>query len=1053
MSYEHDEAELELATFALFEKLGWFTTDATNETFPGGVFGREHPGEVVLRDRLDLAVARLNPDLPGEALGDAVEQLVRLRPRGAEVRNNRDVWILLRDGAKVEVRSSEGHKQTVTVRFVDWDNPAQNDWLAVRQFTVTGDLYKTRADIVGFVNGIPLVFIELKAPQVDHRHAYDDNLSHYRDSIPQLFWFNGVSILSNGSETKVGSFSAPWDHFGEWKRVWAEDEPPSTSIETAIRGVCEPARLLDLVENFTLFQEVAGGLIKILAKNHQVLGVNNSLAALREIEANQGRLGVFWHTQGSGKSFSMIFFAQKALRKVSGRYSFVVVTDRQDLDDQIYKNFVSTGAVTEPKGGESGPQATSGNHLQELLRGDHRYVFTLIHKFGTKTGETYPVLSERGDIIVMADEAHRTQYDTLALNLRNALPNAAFLAFTGTPLIAGEERTREVFGDYVSVYNFRQSIEDRATVPLYYENRSPEVQLVNDVFNQDMEAILDEAELDDDKERRLAQEFAREYHLITDDDRLDTVARDLVDHFVSRGHQGKAMVISIDKATAVKMYDRVQAEWAKRMETIVEQVAVASPEQREALFEKLELMQETDMAVVVSPSQNEIAELAARGVDIIPHRKRVVTEQLDVRFKNPDDPLRIVFVCAMWLTGFDAPATSTIYLDKPMRNHTLMQTIARANRVFQGKQAGEIIDYIGVFRRLQEALALYGSGSGGGVEPGDLPVEAKEKQAEQLSEMMAGMVSYASGHGVDLAKGIGVAGFDWVAWLAEAAERMLVSDDVRRGFLTRADICAGQWKAVKPHPAATEAQPLMSVIVRLAQRVRMETGTPDISGVMASVEQLLQESVDAVPFVIDRSSVTRVDLTQVDFEALAALLAAGKKASAVARLKASLEARLARMIRENPSRLQYGDKLQEMIDRYNAGSKNIEELFEGLKKLSVSLSEEEQRAVREELSEEELAVFDLLTKPDPTLTKAEEARVKKVVRELLDKLKTELLVLDWKQRQATLAAVKVAIEETFDAGLPDVYDRALFSRKSAAVFEHVFSAYQGAGQSIYEKVA
>ncbi len=1052
MSYEHDEAELEWATLDLFKKLGWSTVDGSGETFPGGMLGREHPGEVVLRDRLDLAVARLNPDLPGEALADAVEQLVRLRPRGAEARNNRDVWNLLRDGAKVEVRSAEGHRRTVTVRFVDWDDPAQNDWLAVRQFRVAGDLYKTRADIVGFVNGVPLVFVELKAPQVDHRHAYDDNLTHYRDSIPQLFWFNGVTIFSNGLETKVGSFSAPWDHFGEWKRVSSEDEPPSTSIETAIRGVCDPSRLLDMVENFTLFQEVAGGLIKILAKNHQVLGVNNALASLRDIEGNQGRLGVFWHTQGSGKSFSMIFFAQKALRKVSGRYSFVVVTDRQDLDDQIYKNFVSTGAVTEPKGGESGPQATSGEHLQELLRGDHRYVFTLIHKFGTKTGETYPVLSERDDIIVMADEAHRTQYDTLALNLRNALPNAAFLAFTGTPLIAGEERTREVFGEYVSVYNFRQSIEDRATVPLYYENRSPELQVMKDV-QPEMEAIIEAAELDEDQEQRLAREFAREYHLITDDDRLDTIARDLVDHFVSRGHQGKAMVISIDKATAIKMYDRVQSEWAKRMETIVEQVAVASPDQREALFEKLELMQETDMAVVVSPSQNEIAELAARGVDIIPHRKRMVTEQLDVRFKNPDDRLRIVFVCAMWLTGFDAPATSTIYLDKPMRNHTLMQTIARANRVFQGKQAGEIIDYIGVFRRLQEALALYGSGSGGGVEPGDLPVEAKEAQAEQLSEMMEGMVSYASGHGVDLRQGLGVAGFDWVAWLAEAADKVLVSDEVRRGFLIRADMCAGQWKAVKPHPAATEAQPLMSVIVRLAQRVRMETGTPDISGVMASVEQLLQESVDAVPFVIDRSSVTRVDLTQIDFEALAALLAAGKKATAVARLKASLEVRLARMIRENPSRMEYGDMLQEMIDRYNAGSKNIEELFEGLKKLSVSLSEEEQRAVREGLSEEELAVFDLLTKPDPTLTKAEEARVKKVVRELLTKLKTELLVLDWKQRQTTLAAVKVAIEETFDAGLPDVYDRALFSRKSAAVFEHVFSAYQGAGQSIYEKVA
>lgn len=1050
MSYEHDEAELELATLRLFKDLGWSTADASGETFPGGMLGREHPGEVVLRNRLDLSVARLNPDFPGEALADAIEQLVRLRPRGTEVRNSRDVWNLLRDGAKVEVRSPEGPKRTVTVRFVDWDDPAQNDWLAVRQFTVTGDLYKTRADIVGFVNGVPLVFVELKAPQVDHKHAYDDNLTHYRDSIPQLFWFNGVTILSNGSDTKVGSFSAPWDYFGEWKRVLSEDDPPSTSIETAIRGVCEPGRLLDLVENFILFQEVPGGLIKILAKNHQMLGVNNALTALLDIEGNQGRLGVFWHTQGSGKSFSMIFFAQKSLRKISGKYSFVVVTDRQELDDQIYKNFVSTGAVTEPKGGEAGPQATSGNHLQKLLRGDHRYVFTLIHKFRTETGETYPVLSERDDIVVIADEAHRTQYDTLALNLRNALPNAAFLAFTGTPLIAGEQRTKEVFGDYVSVYNFRQSIEDKATVPLYYENRSPEVQLVNADFDRDMEEILESAELDEGQEKRLAREFGREYHLITDDDRLDTIAADLVDHFVARGHQGKAMVISIDKATAVKMYDKVQAEWQRQIDRLRDEIASAAGERREALEDKLAEVISTDMAVVVSAAQNEISEMTAMGVDIKPHRKRMVDEDLDVRFKDPLDQLRIVFLCAMWLTGFDAPATSTIYLDKPMRNHTLMQTIARANRVFQGKQAGEIVDYIGVFRNLQEALVLYGSGSGGGVEPGDLPVEAKEAQAEDLAEMLSEIDGYVTIHGVDLRTGIGVAGFDWVAWLAEAGDRVLVSDDVRRGFLTRADMCAAQWKAVKPHPAATEAQPLMSVLVRLTQRVRMETGSPDISGVMSSVEHLLQESVDAVPFIIDASAVTRVDLTAIDFDALAALFASGKRATAVSRLQASLELRLARMVRQNPSRVQYAEKLQELIDRYNQGSKNIVELFEELKQLAASLSDEEQRAVREELTEEELAVFDLLTKPDPMLTRSQVAQVKAVVRNLITKLKRELLVLDWKKRQTTRAAVEVTIAAVLDEGLPDVYDRALFSRKTAAIFEHVFSSYEGAGRSAYE---
>jgi len=1046
---EHGEEELELATLQRLGELGWETANGLEESFPDSFLGRDTLADACLTAALSASVERLNPDLPERARSEAIEQLTRLRPPAAEVRNNRDVWDLLRDGAKVEITASDGRRRTTTVRFIDWDDTSANQWLAVRQFSLTGDMYKTRADIVGFVNGVPLLFIELKAPHVDHKHAYEDNLTHYRAAIPQLFWFNGVAILSNGSDTKVGSFSAPWEHFADWKRVEDENEAPSTSIQRALDGVCEPARLLDLVENFTLYQEVPGGLIKILGKNHQVLGVNNALASLHRIRENQGRLGVFWHTQGSGKSFSMIFLAQKALRKVSGRYTFVVVTDRQDLDDQIYKNFVSTGAVTEPQGGEAGPQATSARHLQELLRGDHRYVFTLIQKFRTETGETYPTLTERDDVIVMADEAHRTQYDTLALNLRNALPNAAFLAFTGTPLIAGEERTREVFGDYVSVYNFRQSIEDKATVPLYYEKRVPEVQLINADFNRDMERILEDAELDEDQERRLAREFGREYHLITDRDRLKAVAEDLVDHYVARGHQGKALVISIDKATAVRMNELVQDAWRERLGELASKASLASGEQRDALESQLEGLNATDMAVVVSASQNEIPELAAKGVDIVPHRQRMVAEDLATKFKDPDDPLRIVFVCAMWLTGFDAPATSTIYLDKPMRNHTLMQTIARANRVFQDKRSGEIVDYIGVFRDLQAALAIYGSASGGGVEPGDLPVESKEEQAKHLAETLADLQAFAASLGIDLEAGIGVDGFDWVAWLDDAAELVLASDDSRRGYLARADAAASEWRALKPHPQATDAQPLMTVILRLAQRVRTEIGSADISGVLADVEELLDASVDATPFVIDSAAVTRVDLTQIDFDALGALFAAGKRSTAVSRLQASLEQRIERMVRVNPMRVDYAEKLRDLIDRYNSGAANIEAFFEELKKLSRSLTDEEQRHVQEQLTEEELAVFDLLTKPDPTLTPAMEIQVKVAVRDLLAKLKSELLVLDWKKRQATRAAVKVGIDQMLDAELPEVYDRALFARKAEAVYEHVFAAYETAGENVY----
>ena len=467
---------------ALLRELGWETVDAYGEFGRAGgdgrsALGRETESEVVLVARLRPALERLNPDAGEVAVEQAIEELTRDRSRMSPAAANREIYGLLKDGVRVIVPSLDEDGDTVErVQVIDWNDPANNDFLLCSEFWVAGEMYRRRADLVGFVNGLPLVFGELKGVHRRLEDAYNDNLRDYKESIPQIFWFNGVIVLSNGMDSRVGSVTAGWEHFGEWKKAASEEEAGRVSLEMVLRGVCEPARLLDLVENFTLFQEAPGGLVKLVAKNHQFLGVNNALEALRTIRGRQGRLGVFWHTQGSGKSVSMIFFAQKALRRVTGNWTFVVVTDRRELDRQIYRQFASSGVV-----GEGGAQARNSQHLRQLLGEDHRYVFTLIHKFRTNgPGEAHPVLSERDDIIVITDEAHRSQYDTLALNMRQALPNAAFLAFTGTPLIAGEESTRRVFGDYVSVYDFVQSVEDRATVPLFYENRIPELQLSND---------------------------------------------------------------------------------------------------------------------------------------------------------------------------------------------------------------------------------------------------------------------------------------------------------------------------------------------------------------------------------------------------------------------------------------------------------------------------------------------------------------------------------------------------------------------------------------------
>lgn len=746
-----DEDDLiEQPAIKLFAALGWETVNAYDETFaPGGgiPLGRETKHDVLLLSRLRPALERLNPHLPPQAIDLALEELSRDRSALSAANANREVYDLLKNGVRIKVSVGD-NEEPLLAQVIDWNAPLNNDYLLVSQFWVTGDVYTRRADLVGFVNGIPLVFLELKASHKRLKNSFDDNLRDYRTAIPHIFWYNAFVILSNGSQSRIGTVTSLWEHFGEWKKIADEEEPGVVSLETMIRGVCEPARLLDLVENFTLFSVIPGGTAKILAKNHQMLGVNNAMRQLDDIRAHQGRLGVFWHTQGSGKSYSMMFFAQKVLRKVPGNHTFVILTDRKELDDQIYANFAAAGTVTEP---EDAIRADSGEHLKLLLTEDHRYIFTLIQKFHTDKGATYPLISDRSDIIVIADEAHRSQYDSYALNMRNALPNAAFIAFTGTPLMVGEEKTREVFGDYVSVYDFQQSVEDGATVPLYYENRIPEVQITNMRLNEDMEDLLDAAELDDDQQRKLEREFAREYELITRNDRLETIAKDIVEHFVSRGFRDKGMVVAIDKAMAVSLYDRVHRHWQVHLAELQQQLQASTETEERAYFEDvIDYMQSTDMAVVVSQSQNEVENLAKRGLDILPHRKRMLNENLADKFKDPEDRFRLVFVCAMWMTGFDVPSCSTIYLDKPMRNHTLMQTIARANRVFPDKHNGLIVDYIGVFRSLQQALAIYGSGGTNALSDGETPVKDKDALVAELAVAIADARAFLNGHGVDI---------------------------------------------------------------------------------------------------------------------------------------------------------------------------------------------------------------------------------------------------------------------------------------------------------------
>lgn len=1045
--YYSEDSLIEQPAIDIFKSLGYDYLNCFDESFgESSLLGRETSSEVILLLKLKAALIKLNSNLPEEAIKKAIEQITSdrsiLNPNVA----NKEIYKLIKDGVKVNYKNDKDEEVESIVKVIDFNNPSNNNFFLASQFWITGELYKRRADLIGFINGIPLIFIELKAIHRRLQNAYDDNIKDYKDTIPQVFWYNTFIILSNGSESKVGTISAGWDYFNEWKKINSEGETGIVSLDTIIKGLCEPTRFLDILENFILFQNTGGSQIKILAKNHQYLGVNNAILQFSNRSENNGKLGVFWHTQGSGKSFSMIFFSQKILRKYAGNYTFVIVTDRKELDRQIYKNFVDCGAVTENE-----VQADSRKHLKQLLKENHRNIFTLIHKFGVDGDETAEEISGRDDIIVITDEAHRSQYDTLAMNMRIALPNAAFIAFTGTPLIAGEEKTKDTFGNYVSIYDFKQSIDDNATVPLYYENRIPELQLEDkDLFNEQIQNIIENAELTEREEEKLEREFSREYHLITREDRLNRIAEDLTDHFINRGFKGKGMMVCIDKPTAVKMYNKVKAEWQKKMLVIEEEINdlsfrtdIESIEKKQLAEEKLQYLKETDMAVVVSQEQNEIDKFRKLGLDIETHRRRMVKEDMEEKFKDSSNPFRLVFVCAMWMTGFDAPSISTIYLDKPLRNHTLMQTIARANRVFSEKPNGLIVDYIGVFKNLQKALAIYGVGAGDIKQNG--PVKPKEELINELRIKISLTQKFCRENDIDLEAIIKAGSMHNISMIDTAVDILIAIETTKSSYINLANAVNVIYKAILPDVGANEFTQIVRLIKVIAEKIRSFEEPVDISGVMDQVEQVLDKSVKSEPYIITKAEL--IDLSKFDFEKLKKIFEKTRKNTQAEILKNALRSKVSAMIALNKERVNYADKLQELINEYNSGAINVETFFNKLLVFANELSNEEHRAISEKLTEEELALFDLLKKPD--LNEKEKDKVKAAAKELLSTLKAGKLVLDWRKRQATRANVLLTIQQALDSYLPQSYTPDLFQDKCAQVYEHIYENYYGDGKSLF----
>ena len=673
--------------------------------------------------RLRDALRSINPGVPDAAIETAIERLTENRSAMDRVRANREVYRLLRDGMKVEAEVN-GKRETVTVRYVHWDHAEANDWLAVSQLWVTGEMYKRRADLVLFVNGIPLVFIELKASHKNVRHAYDDNLRDYRDTIPHLLVQRLRHPLQRLATPRSAPPTPPWEHFAEWKKINYEGEDGVVTLETALRGTCDRYRLLDLVENFIVFTERPGGLIKVVAKNHQYLGVNNAIEAAahgpgreelaaRRLLAHPGQrqvaLDAVLHPEG--------------LRKLPGNWTFVVVTDRRSSTTRSTRTSPPPASLTDrrerPRRDRRAPARAPRRGPPLRLHADPEVPHA---RDGRRP---MPVLSERADIIVITDEAHRTQYDKLAWNMRQ---RPAQRRVPRLHRHAADRRrgaaTREVFGDYVSRLQLPRLDRGRRHRPALLREPHPRAAAHQRGLRRRARSTARRGRprrgAGEEASRASSPASTTSSPATTGWTRSPTTSSR---HFIGRGFRGKAMVVSIDKATAVRMYDHVQKHWAAHLAELEAQLATdAEAGARRRWRRPIEFMR-TDRHGRGRLAVPERGRRHGRaGLDIAPHRKRMVNEDLDAKFKDPDDPFRLVFVCAMWITGFDAPSCSTIYLDKPMRNHTLMQTIARANRVFPDKDNGLIVDYVGVFRNLEAALAIYGAAREG---EGDTPHPAQ----------------------------------------------------------------------------------------------------------------------------------------------------------------------------------------------------------------------------------------------------------------------------------------------------------------------------------------
>ncbi len=1051
MSYEYSEDNLvEQAACDTFEKIGWKVETAWhNETFgANGLLGRENKSEIILSKFLLPVLEKLNPNLPKSAYKDACNKIA-LKDAGKKLdKINKEKYELFKSGVKVSFTNDKGELTKKILRVFDFDNPENNYFLAVRQFEVQGELYLRRPDIVGFVNGIPLVFLELKSHHRELRHAYDDNLKDYKDTISHLFDTNAFIILSNGLNTNIGTITSPYKFFHEWKRI-NEDEVGKITLDTTIRGTCSKNKLIDLFENFIAFEDAGGDIIKILAKNHQYLGVNKVINNAKSLEDLKGKLGVFWHTQGSGKSYSMLFLSEKIHRKFEGSFTILIVLDRSELETQIYNTFTAVGAVK-----EKNLLAKNRDDLKRLLKENHRYVFTLIHKFSVNLKEEtdYPLLNERKDIIVISDEAHRTQGGVFARNMRfNALPNASYIGFTGTPIIKGEkELTKNIFGEYVSIYDFKSSIEDGATLPLMYVNKGEKLHIENPNLDNDLIDLIDHEDIDEEQRLKVERALKSKYPVLTSEKRLRDIAKDIAWHFNERGYQGKAMLVTLDKPTAVRMFDYITEYWKKYLIELKSKIESTNDEQEALkLKQQYDKAKNTEICVVVSSEQNEVDKFRSLNLDITTHRKKFVERDLEKEFKDDDNPFRLAIVCAMWITGFDVPSISTIYLDKPIKGHTLMQTIARANRVYDDeKENGLIVDYGNVYKQLEEAYSIYGEGNKGVYGGEERPTKNVDELVLELKDAIALTTVYLLELGFKLEQLFDASALDRLKLIQDAINAVCLNETSRAKFEVNALNVVNKFKALYPEKEVKEFTKQYNAISAIYNGLNQEIKKADITELMKKLQDLVGESIQ-INKDPNRKDIF-IDLSNLNFEKLRKLFDKHPMNKEVYDLQKAIDKKLNRMMQKNPHRLSFYKKYMKIIEEYNEGkdAEAVKRAFEELLKFVNEMNLEEQRSMRENLDEETLAIYDLLCKDN--LTKKDKDIVKKVSIETLENLKKEKLKIErWRESNQVSAQVKIIIRQCLLHLPKETYPDDEVDVKTLDVYQHIHSNYYGGGASIY----